>query len=361
MITFLVDDVIVHELVDFVQVEKWHHRVAVVLGVVVGVPQERADDDVGAHAAGVAKTVRLLGDLTVGVLEVAEIVDDRVSTENRGNPPEEEGLWVLDADEVDGGGVCGELGESGHLQLLHDATLLAVRPFLETPSRAAVVDRNAHRGEDDAASPALEGVRDVEELPEVGDAAVRDVAKGGVLELLARVVAGELGVLVDVVGVGVVLLVHDLLVSTKFEAEDSCQEETDVVVHLGLEGVAVKELMLSSESEALELEAVEEVQRNEHEELGWIVEDALVEWVDVQEMNGVRGERHDTEVDGQALEAFVVALLHQVDEDSIVEDAITLLTLAVLDVGPVLVVTVDLGKAVGVSLLVEHLGERVFD
>ena len=68
---------------------------------------------------------------------------------------------------------------------------------------------------------------------------------------------------------------------------------------------------------------------------------------------------HETEVQCETDETCRVGLLHQSNEDTIVEDAIALFALAVFDVGPVFIIIVDLGKSVGVSLPVEHFGELV--
>jgi hypothetical protein len=70
-------------------------------------------------------------------------------------------------------------------------------------------------------------------------------------------------------------------------------------------------------------------------------------------------ERHDAEVGEEALHSFVVGLLHELDQDAIVEDAITLLALNALDISPVFVVTVHVGE-VRAALLVSKVGRTDF-
>jgi len=60
MIEFVVNDMIVHEFVELVKVVEWNHRVAVVLRVKVGIPQENANQKVGANASSIAKVVVVL-------------------------------------------------------------------------------------------------------------------------------------------------------------------------------------------------------------------------------------------------------------------------------------------------------------
>lgn len=75
----IVDNMVVHQSVDLVKVEEWDHGVAVVLGVVVGIPEQCSDEQVGAHGASVQEAVGFLGHLTVSMFEVAEIVHNRVA------------------------------------------------------------------------------------------------------------------------------------------------------------------------------------------------------------------------------------------------------------------------------------------
>lgn len=87
----------------------------------------------------------------------------------------------------------------------------------------------------------------VQKRAQEGHSSVGKVTEAWVLELLPCVKTGELGVLVNVVGESVVLLVHDALVAAKLKAKEARQVETNVVDGLGLEGVSVKELVLSSD------------------------------------------------------------------------------------------------------------------
>lgn len=90
VIAFTMNDMVLHQCMDLVQVEEGNHRVAVVLGMVVGIPKESAYKDIRAHSTSVTKTVGHLGNFTVGVFEVANIVDARISTNNRYHPPKQD-------------------------------------------------------------------------------------------------------------------------------------------------------------------------------------------------------------------------------------------------------------------------------
>jgi len=365
VVALVVDDVRVHKFVDLVQIVEGDHRVAVVLGVEVGVPEQRANNDAGADAACVEQAVWVLGNFAVGVLEVAEVVDDRVSAEDWSNPPKENGLntFLGLTQRSNDGSVDGQLEKSCSLNGLHDATVLAVVEVLEAPPSAAVVDSDTHGAEQDTSNAALEGGSNVKELTKVAPATRGKVAEAGILEHFARIVTGEFGITVNVVGVGVVLLVHDTLVLAELEAKDTSEEEADIVDPLGLERIAMKELVLARKGKALKLETVEKVERDEDGKL--LHGDAskvhcLNRREDIEVVDGSDRQSDDAEVQGKTLETSSVALLHEANQDAIVEDAVALLALAVLDVGPVFIVVVDVGKAVGVSLFVEHLGEFIF-
>jgi len=112
--------------------------------------------------------------------------------------------------------------------------------------------------------------------------------------------------------------------------------------------------VLSGESESLELEPVEEVQGDEHGEL-LRGETPLIQGVDVETLDGIGCHRHDGQVGEEPFETLVVGLAHELEQDSVVEDSVSLLPLAVLDVRPVFVVTADILQAVCVCLPVEHL------
>jgi hypothetical protein len=88
IIEFVVNDVVVHEFVELVKVVKGDHGVGVVLRVVVGIPQENANQKVGANASSIAKVVVVLGYFAVGMFEIAEVlVDNRVpKQEGPGQP-----------------------------------------------------------------------------------------------------------------------------------------------------------------------------------------------------------------------------------------------------------------------------------
>ena len=197
MIFFVMENVLIHELVDLVQVEKGNHGVAVVLSMVVRVPKKRTNKEVGADTASVAKTVGFFGHFAVGVLEVANKVDDGVAKQNGNNPPKEDTLKTLTRLTKSGknGNVDNNLGKGSHLKLTHDAAFLPVRPLFETPSSAAVVHWNAHCRESDASNAALEGVEDIKKLAEVRETAERQVSKTRVVKLFARVIGSQLRIL----------------------------------------------------------------------------------------------------------------------------------------------------------------------
>jgi len=169
------------------------------------------------------KIVRALGDFAVRVLEVTEVVDTGIPNDNGDDPPEKNALETLGrlSKNKKNGSNDGELRNGCHLKGLHDATLLAIGPFLETPASTTVVDWNTPGRIDDLSSTAFEGAEHIEELPEVCHFGEWEVTEAWVFELLPREVACELGILVDVVGEGMVLLVHDTFVYTKLEAKNA--------------------------------------------------------------------------------------------------------------------------------------------
>ena len=362
VVLLAVDDVIFHELVQLVKVKEGDHGVKMVLGVKVGVPKKNASDEVGAHRTSVSEAIGDLGDFAVGVFQVANVVDHGVSNENRHNPPEKHGFQAFAslANGRSDGDVERQLHQSRTLELGHDTRFLGVVEFLETPARARVVDGNAQGRKDDATRAALEGGKNVEETHEVGVSTGRQVAEAGVLEGLARVKAGEFRVLVNMVGEGVVLLVHHTFVFTELKTEKSGKEEGPVIDRLGLPGVAVKEFMLAGKGKALELEAVEKVERDKHEKL-FLSQTFLIERKDTQSMNGIGGARHDGKIKKEALESLSVGLLHKPNEDSVVEDTVTLLAFTVLDIGPIFILGVDTCKTCRISLFVEHGSQLVFE
>jgi len=154
------------------------------------------------------------------------------------------------------------------------------------------------------------------------------------------------------------LLVHETLVFSKFERDASCQKEGVVVDPLGLKGVTVKEFVLSSEGKALELKAIEEIKRNKDDKLHKR-KAVLVDGEEIQPVDDISGSGHDAQVDKETLETFVVGLLHELEENAIVEDAIALLSFRVLDIGPVFTLVRQRAQAVGVSLTVKKLGEVI--
>ena len=86
----------------------------------------------------------------------------------------------------------------------------------------------------------------------------------------------------------------------------------------------------------LELESVEEVEGHEDGHLVPISEDIHTERKDLEPVDGVGRDSHDGQVFEQTLEALIVGLLHQLEDDAVGQDAIALLALGMLDIGPVL-------------------------
>ena len=152
---------------------------------------------------------------------------------------------------------------------------------------------------------------------------------------------------------------HDLLVGSQLKAKQAHQEQTSIVVKLGLEGIAVEELVLAGEGEALELEAVEDVERKEHDKFLKVQasENLTVE----DTVNGNCSRSHDAQIDKETLKTLVIRLSHELDQHAVVQQAVSLLSLAVLDIGPVLVIAVDVGETVCVRLLIQHLHQGIVE
>ena len=98
----------------------------------------------------------------------------------------------------------------------------------------------------------------------------------------------------------------------------------------------MQEFVLSSKGEGLELESVEQVEGDEDHHFVPVDEGIHSERKDLQPVDGIGRGCHNGQVFEQTLEALVVRLLHQLEDDAVGQDAIALLALGVLDVGPVL-------------------------
>jgi len=153
------------------------------------------------------------------------------------------------------------------------------------------------------------------------------------------------------------LLVHQTLMRAKLEAHAAEDEEDVVVVSLGLEGVTVQEFVLAGKGKGLELESVEEVERDEDGHLVPIGENIHSERIHLEAVDGVGRNSHDGQVFEQTLEALVVGLFHQLQDDAVGQDTITLLPFGVLDIGPVFRGIGQVGQTLGVTHLVEHGGK----
>jgi hypothetical protein len=152
-----------------------------------------------------------------------------------------------------------------------------------------------------------------------------------------------------------VLLVHDAFMLSKFTAKDASIKETKIVYPLGLESISVKELVLAGKGKALKLETVEKVERNKDGEL-FTSKAAFSEWEDLQLVDDVGGHSHDGKVRKEPFEAFYVGLFHETNQDSIIQDAITLLAFRVLDISPIFIRLIDFAHTIGIRLFVEKLG-----
>ena len=89
VLVLVVNSVIIHELMKLGKVEEGNHRVAVVLHVVVGVPQELTNNGIRLYGASGMKHVGNV-DLTVGVFSISNVVDWAVANNDGNNPPEED-------------------------------------------------------------------------------------------------------------------------------------------------------------------------------------------------------------------------------------------------------------------------------
>jgi hypothetical protein len=161
--------------------------------------------------------------------------------------------------------VAEELEDHHHLEILHNTTILAVSLGLHAPSNTTVVDGPASSQiDDEMKQAATKGNGHVHKHHEELGAARGYTSKHWVLKFFVRIKACQLGVLVNIVGVGVVLLVHDVFVLIKLKADHADDEEGGVIDPLaGLPGIVVKELMLASKCKALELKAIKDVERKE--------------------------------------------------------------------------------------------------
>ena len=94
VLVLIVNSVIIHEFVKLGKVKERDHRVAMVLHVVVGIPQELTNNGVGLDGASVAKHVDFVH-FTIGMFGIANVVDGTVANDYRNNPPKEDGLKAL--------------------------------------------------------------------------------------------------------------------------------------------------------------------------------------------------------------------------------------------------------------------------
>ena len=153
------------------------------------------------------------------------------------------------------------------------------------------------------------------------------------------------------------LLMHDAFVLTKFKADNSSEKEANVVDPLGLEGVLVKELVLSRKGKALKLQSVKKVKRKKNDQLV-VGKTVFVERRNTCVVDCIGCACQNAEIEKEALESGGIGFAHELDQDTVVEKAISLLALAMLDVGPVFMIGCYFGESVRVGLFVEQLGEQ---
>jgi len=234
------------------------------------------------------------------------------------------------------GDVVEDLTDGGILKITHNAALRAVAPLFQAPASSTVVHWNTKGRIEYSTKTALECVRDVQKLTNVSNAREWNISKRRIIQVFSAVEAGNLGVLINVVREGVVLLMHDAFMLSKFTAKDASVKETKIVYPLGLESISVKKLVLAGKGKALKLETVEKVERNKDGEL-FTSKAAFGEWKDIQLVNDIGGHCHDGKIRKEPFEAFCVGLFHETKQDPIIQDAITLLAFRVLDISRIFI------------------------
>ena len=93
MISLVMDDMLIHKIIQFVEIEEWNHRVAMVFGMKVGIPEQNSDQQIGSHTSGISEAVGISRYLTVGVFQVSEIIHHGVSEQDGDDPPEKHALY----------------------------------------------------------------------------------------------------------------------------------------------------------------------------------------------------------------------------------------------------------------------------
>lgn len=147
------DHMRIHFVIDFVKIVERNHGVAVVFCMIVGIPKQDANEKIRSYRSGIQQAVWLLGDFTVSVFQVSNIVNNWVTSQDRTDPPKEEICSAFRCSSKSRGNhnPMKNLNDGSSLQSLHDATLIAVGPILEAPSSSTVVNRNAEGREKDSA------------------------------------------------------------------------------------------------------------------------------------------------------------------------------------------------------------------
>ena len=140
-------------------------------------------------------------EVAVGVFGVAAVVDGPVAHNVGHDPPEQHRLPPFGRlpDRRKQGGVDAQLEGGPELNLAPNFLGDLLSPGARhAVAGAGVVGNDAHRGADEAAEAVLEVAQDVDEGAEVSVPRLGDALELEVVQLLARVEGGELGVLVDI-------------------------------------------------------------------------------------------------------------------------------------------------------------------
>ena len=113
--------------------------------MIIGIPKKLADEPATLDGASVLEAVHLLANLTVGVLEIAYVIDGRVADDDRDKPPEGKASKTFLGLAEDGKyqGVDEKLLPGCGLQRLHQTRLGRVGLGFHTPAPAGVVHRDA--------------------------------------------------------------------------------------------------------------------------------------------------------------------------------------------------------------------------
>ena len=159
-------------------------------------------------------------------------------------------------------------------------------------------------------------------------------------EEVSRIVAGEFGVSINIEGVDVMLLVVNPFVPKYLKESSTDKEGHNSAEPLGLEGISMEQLVSSSKAHALHLESIEEVEWGEGQNLGrGEHRPKLAEVLDIRKIgiessavNCEGGQGHEGHVGNKAFDSKPVGSLHQLEDDTIGQDSISVLAFRWLNV-----------------------------